>query len=241
LEKDHAHRLMEKILVLESKYGDKLGGLRGIPGLKAAADRDLIWLRGIAVGSTPDKRIASLPILHRYNADPEERLFPDQQKTPTGKLPKLDWQPIKAFVPIELPVSAMPGKLFLPVRISLSRSNEVNEAIALLTDLKSWKIYAETAAGTRLQPFRFAVSGKGEVLVIGRPLPQLPGKTFWPRDQMLLPSGYDLDPPVLGTLVEAPKETLMLFEPDGNWQAIPIAHFQSAGRSAVRLTKTGDD
>ncbi len=232
---------MEKILVLENKYGDTLGGLRGIPGLKAAADGDLIWLRGIAVGGTPDKRVASLPVLHRYTADPEERLFPDQQKTPTGKLPKLDWEPIKAFVPIELPVSAMPGKLFLPVTIRLSSSTVVQEVFALLTDLKSWKAYAQTASGTRLQSLRFAVSGKGEVLVIGRPLPQLPGQTFWPRDQMLLPSGYDLDPPVLGALAEAPKETLMLFELDGNWQAIPIAHFQPARRSAVRLTETGHD
>ncbi|NHA06339.1 hypothetical protein G7092_21195 [Mucilaginibacter sp. HC2] len=230
---------MEKILVLESKYRHTLGNLRGIPDLKAAADGELIWLRGI--GMNTDKHIASLPVLHRYTADSQERLFPDQHKTPTGKLSKLDWQPIKAFVPIELPVSAMPGKLFLPMTIRLSRSAAVQEVFALLTDLDSWKTYAEIATRTRLQPLRFAVSAKGDVLVIGHPLPQLPGQTFWAREQMLLPAGYDLCPPSLAHLVEVPKETMMLFDPDGSWQSIPITHFQPAQRSAVRLTEIGHD
>jgi len=232
---------MEAVLVLESKYRDTLGGLRAIPGLKAAGDGALIWLRGIEAGIAPDKRIASLPVLNRYTTDEEERLFPDKQKTPIARLPKLDWQPIKAFVAIELPVSAMPGKLFLPMTIRLSRYGTVHEAFALLTDLDSWKIYAETAAETRLQQLRFAVSGRGEALVIGLPLPQLPGKYFWPREQMLLPVGYDLDPPIVASLVEAPNETLMLFDPDGSWQVIGIASFQPARRSAVRLTTIGHD
>jgi hypothetical protein len=189
------------------------------------------------VNGTPDKRIASLPVLQRYTADTEERLFPMNAKTPVGKLEKLDWQPIKVFIPVELSVSAMPGKLFLPLTVRLRPSAEVREAIALLTDLESWKTYAETAAMTRLQQLRFAVSDKGEALIIGQPLPQLPGKNFWSRQQMLLPVGYDLDPPVLTSLIEPPKETLMLFEPHGQWQAIPLTHFQPARRSAVRLTE----
>jgi hypothetical protein len=232
---------MEKVLVLESKYLDTLGSLRGIAGLKAASDGELIWLRGILASSTPDKRVSSLPILHSYGLDESERLFPTGKKTPTGKLPKLDWKLIKSFLPIELPVSALPGKVFLHLDVCLSRATEIKEAFALMTDLDSWKSYAETAPITRLEQLRFAVSNESQVLVIGYPLPQLPGQTYWPQENRLLPSGYDFEPPVLASLLKdqlrLDQESLLLFEPDGHWQSIPLPAFQPARRSAVRLTK----
>ncbi|RKR84051.1 hypothetical protein BDD43_4272 [Mucilaginibacter gracilis] len=235
---------MEKIVVLEDKYADTLGNLRGITGLKAAAEGDLIWLRGIDAVNT-DKRVLSLPVLNTYLLDTNGLLFPSGGQTPVAKLPVLDWQVLKTFLPVQLPVSALPGKVFLHVDVRLARSERTREAFALLTDLSTWKAYAETAPETRLRALRFAVSAQAEVLVLGKPLPQLPGRTFWADDRLLIPTGYDLDPPVLATMLKADlfqaEDNLALFTPDNTWQAIPLSAFQAARRSAVRLTQLDHD
>lgn len=232
---------MEKVLLLEAKYRDALGAIRGHAGLKAAVDKELIWLRGITVGATADKGIRSIPVLRSYTLDSNDRLFPEGCRTPTQKLPVLEWMPIKQFLPVTAPVSAMPGSISGNMRVTLSRSGEAKEDYALLVNLTDWRYYAETAPDVRLRQLSFAVPDKGKALICGKPLPNIPGVAYWLNGQMLLPAGFDFDPPIIAGLIaeqqSANEQVFMLFNADGNWQLIPFAVFQPAKRSAIRLTE----
>jgi hypothetical protein len=231
---------MEKVLVIEAKYREALSAVRGVTGLKAAGDGEFIWLWGITAGDTTNKLIVSLPILYSYTLNETGLLFPDGSKTPTKKLPDFDWMPIKKFMPVTMPVSAMPGSAPAKMAVVLSRTGQIKETYALLVTLSDWKIYADSAPETRLRQLSFAVSAYGETLIYGQPLPNIPGRAYWRRGQMLLPAGFDFDPPVTAELIavqlNGDQSAFMLFGADGNWQNIPLAAFQSARRSAVRLT-----
>ena len=55
-----------------------------------------------------------------------------------------------------------------------------------------------------------------KVLVIGSPLPALPGKEYVLHDTLLLPCGYEFDPPAISNLVitrlDPSKGSLLLFD-----------------------------
>jgi hypothetical protein len=232
----------ELVLVLELRYAHTLGAVRGIPGLKAATDDDgFIWLRGITISANPDATLSSLPVEFIYTLDKDDRLFPAGSLTPTGKLKPLNWQPIKTFIPVKMPVSAMPGRAPAQIPLQLSRSGQIQEPFALLVTLDDWKTYAETAPLTRLGRLRFAVSAAGNTLITGSPLPLLKGQAYWQNGYMLLPLGFDFDPPVIaGLLAEAMgsgKDNYILFDVNGGYELIPIADFVPVTRSAVRLTR----
>jgi len=233
---------MEKVLVLEEKYREALGAVRNITALKAAADGELIWLRGITTHNATHALISSLPVVQSYTLNQNELLFPHGSKTPTKKLPIFEWIPIKQFMPVTMPVSAMPGSAPPKTTITLNRTELIKETHALLVNLSDWKIYAESAPETRLRPLQFAVSAKNEALIYGQPLPNIPGMAYWLNGQMLLPAGFDFNPPVLAALISAQlkedKPAFMLFDANGTWQHIPLAAFQPAKRSAIHLTGT---
>jgi len=233
---------MEKVLVLEEKYREALGAVRGITGLKAASDGELIWLKGITMHNASNKPISSLPVLHSYTLNENELLFPEGSKTPTQKLPVFEWMQIKQFVPVTMPVSAMPGSSPPTTTITLSRTELIKETHALLVNLSAWKTYAESAPETRLRPLQFAVSAQNEALIYGQPLPNIPGQAYWLNGQMLLPAGYDFDPPIVARLIAAQQAedqpAFMLFNSDGSWQLITYNMFKPARRSTVRLTTT---
>lgn len=237
--------MLNKELIMVLSQADKaaLGSVRCLPGLQAAEDEGFIWVRGIPAPEKIDLRIRQLPGLHTYLLDADNYLFPPGGLTPVGKLKLLNWVNLSEYVTIELPVSALPGKINQQHAIRLVPSGRSQAGNALLTDLDTWKTYGEQAPLVRLQQARFAVSEKDKVLIIGSPLPALPGKEYVLYDTLLLPCGYEFDPPAISNLVitrlDPSKEALLLFDIDGSWEKVPKESFVSATRSAIRLTKGG--
>jgi hypothetical protein len=114
-----------------------------------------------------------------------------------------------------------------------------------MTTLGLWKKYAETAPASRLDHLQFAVSEHNNVLIIGNPLPAIPGKQYWIKDEILLPAGYDFEIKFVSAFIRdrnnGEGETYTLFDPDGNWKQISRSLLVPAKRSAVRLTKNPDN
>ena len=230
-------------MVLSQTDKAALGSVRCLPGLQAASAEGFIWVRGIPAQEIIDLRIRQLPGLHTYLLDADNNLFPPGGLTPVGKLKPLNWESLSSFITVELPVSALPGKINHQHAIRLIASGRSQAGNALLTDLETWKAYAEQAPLVRLQQTRFAVSEKNKVLIIGSPLPALPGREYVLQDMLLLPCGYEFDPPVISNLVitrlDPLKESLLLFDTNGSWEKIPKTAFVPSTRSAIRLTKGG--
>lgn len=235
--------MKELIIVLSQADKAALGSVRCLPGLQAAEDEGFIWVRGINTLDNIDLRIRQLPGLHTYTLDADNNLFPPGGLTPVAKLKPLKWVPVAEYITVKLPVSALPGKVSLQHIIKLMPSGRSQEGNVLLTDLATWKTYAETAPLVRLQQTRFAVSENNKVLVMGTPLPALPGREYMLQDTLLLPCGFEFDPPVISELVIArldpSKESLLLFDTDGTWEKVPKNAFMPSTRSAIRLTEGG--
>ncbi len=233
--------IKEWILVLAHKDAATVGAVRDMPGLRAAMHGEELWLRGITIAGRAELKLQQLPALQTYMLDEQDRLFPPGKPTPIGQLPHARWQTLQEFIPVTLPVSAMPGALPAPYPIQLAPSSTPQEGDALLTELAVWKTYAEGAPLARLQPLRFAVSESNAVLVVGTPLPPVPGREYFLRGNILLPCGYDFDPPVIASLIarklNPQGQDLLLFDMDGQWEQIPLEYFVPCTRSAIRLTK----
>jgi len=226
--------MTDSLILIDHKFKDRLGSIRQVPGWKAAADSSGIWLKGPVNNGVFQTALNSLPATATYLVDEKGRLFPRGKQTPVGLLAEMPWQLLADYIPVELPVSAMPGETKLKVQLALKRSSVEREIYALKTTVKDWKSYAQTAPAIRLQQLRFAVSEKKEVLVLGAPLPVLRGKFYWLNNHFLLPAGFDFDPPVLADLLPH-NDDLTLFDEGGKTEILPAAAFASAGRSVIRL------
>jgi hypothetical protein len=233
--------MKELILVLTAKDREALGTVRCLPGLRVAEAQGALWLRGIDTDATPDLRLRQLPAVQTYLLDEEEYLFPPGGFTPVGALPDLCWTPLATFIRPELPTSALPGKGVGRCPVKLVPSGRAEAGGALVTDLLVWQQYAATAPEVRLQGLRFAASENDQVLVLGTPLPPVPGKEYWLTHNLLLPAGFDFELPLAAGLLAAKlnprNDAVLRFGPDGSWEKIPKEALVSASRSAARLTR----
>jgi len=229
--------------VLAKKDKDALGAVRCHPNARAATDGDFIWVRGFPVSENADLKFKQLPSLHTYLLGEDDNLFPPNAITPVQKLKKLPWISLQAFVTIEVPVAAYPGRLQTKHTIRLIPSENSHEGSALLTNLSEWKKYAETAPLSRLKRLKFAVSNENKVVILGTPIAPIPGKELWMRDGILLPCGFDFEIPLISTFVSKKlnpdKDAVLVFEQENNWEKIPLSYFIEGKRSAVRMTKGG--
>lgn len=230
--------IAERILVLATAQRAALGTVRDQPGLRAAADGGgQLWLRGLPAAGPLPLALRQLPALATYAADAEGRLFPGDKPTPTGRLPPLAWQPVAAFSPLAMPTAALPGQPPAPVPIRLRPSAAARPGAALLTTLAALAGYADTAPAVRLAGLRFAVSARGQALLLGTPLPPLPGQEYWASAGLLLPAGFDFEVPLVADLLAGQRAAdVLLFFPDGQYEVIAAAHLHPVTRSAVRLT-----
>jgi hypothetical protein len=236
--------MTEIVIVLSTAHAAALGSVRTFPGLLAARSGEEIWVRGIPTGK-PDKKISVLPAKHTYFIDEQERIYAPGALTPSDTLPALEWVPLLSFIKVTLPVSALPGVLEESQLVKLVRTEGnviIPENDALLTPLETWETYVSTAPLVRLQHLYFAVSENSEALIIGTPNIPLPGKTYTLRNNILLPAGYDFDPPTIASLVAKAlnpvNDGILLFHENGHWEKIRFDCFVPATRSAVRLTNS---
>ncbi|MGN8072643.1 hypothetical protein [Mucilaginibacter sp. 22184] len=231
--------MKERVIRIAGKYKAQLGAVRLLQGWKGAEAEGLVWLRGPLQSHKSWVMLLALPAEATFTMDDQHRLFPLGKQTPVAMLPELNWQSLADFLPVELPVSALPGCIDRRhIGIRLVRSAEEREKKVLKTDLATWKAYTGNAPQIRLQPLRFAVDTLGNVLVAGNPLPSIPGCTYWRNHDLLIPSGYDFDPPILAELLHARlndgTDSLVIWEEHGGYSTVPTAAFVPAKRNIIR-------
>ncbi|MBO3269469.1 hypothetical protein F1C16_06025 [Hymenobacter sp. NBH84] len=232
--------MTEHVLVLAATDCAALGAVRAVPDLRAAGADGRVWLRGLPAAAPLPLVVRTLPIVAAYTLDVAGRLFPVGRTTPVGTLPALAWQPIQEFAPLAVSSAALPAQAPPRYSVQLVPSDRAAASAALLTSWASWHAYAETAPEIRLRALRFAVSAEQLVLVLGTPLPPLPGQEYWQQQNLLLPAGFDLEASLLAPLLirqlTPENDAFVLFAPDGSWERVLTVHLLPVTRSAVRLT-----
>jgi len=225
---------MESVLLLAAKHRDRLGTVRTVPGWKAAVDDSGIWLKGPVENGTAGRALKSLPAMATYLADDKNRLFPEGKQTPVLELKDMEWLNLADFLPVELPVSALPAEAPEGIAVRLSRSIDPEPAAAVIVPVQAWTDYRKNAPQVRLRALRFALSDN-EALITGTPLPSLKGKSYWQHKNILIPSGYTFEPLILGDLIaeKISADNLVLMSPDGQMEVIPLLAFSPAGRNLI--------
>ena len=230
-----------RIFHIEKRFQKHLGQVRHLAGCWVAEQEDFLWLKyQWGKGEIP-LALQQLPAKARYRLEEEGWLFPVQGLTPIGKLPKLDWLPIAAFVTVELPTAALPGVVKEPSPANLIRSEQLKESHYLLLSWKRWKEYALQASNLRLAPLSFAVSARQEALIYGYPLPPLPGQLFWEEYRILLPAGWAFEHAIMAQILSVTqlegKEEILLYPLKNECERLARTDFQPASRSAIRNTQ----
>lgn len=238
MEANYAGSMREKVLVLAAKFEDQIGNIRTIPNWKGALYLGQIWLKGPLDNGKDQLSLHALPVMESYEVDEQNRLFPLGSLTPTAIMEEIEWQNLKDFLPVEMPVSALPGVLDVLMPLKMIRVETQKPAYALKISLTVWKSYIERAPLVRLQQLSFALSVDQEVLVIGNPLPAIPGKGYWLNKKLLIPVGFDFDPPLMAELLldrlGAETAGIMLFNENGQRSTIPPDGFKEANRALIR-------
>ena len=218
-----------------------LAAIRLVGGIEVAEAGKEIWLRGQSGDDSLDGKFSALPANARY-----EWLKPDQlrridQRVPSGRFRALQWQPLVAWLQVELPVAALPALEPRPVSLRLIRSAEEREPELLLTDMESFQKFASQAAQVRLNCLQFAAASDGRVLVRGKPLPPLPGRRFVIHSGIAVPAGFAwqpaVSPEVLARRFAVSGAALVLWNEDGTITRLHGEQFIPVSRCAVRTTQ----
>lgn len=225
----------ESVILLAAADIIALAPLRTRVDLVAAWHDEQIWVKGIA-----DNAFRKLPALRTWRMDTQHRLFAAGALTPDRMLPALEWQSLTTFIPVAMPPSGLPAVTSQKHVVQLAPCADTRESFAIFTEISVLDAYVVTAPQIRLKHLRFATSVHGQVLIAGVPLPSLPGMGYTLHERILMPAGYDFDPPIIRSLIaeklDAGKGNFLLFHTSGQYEIIPDTAFVPVTRSAVRLT-----
>ena len=179
------------------------------------------------------------------------KLFRKGAKVASGSLPaKLDWQPITSVLDLKLPTAALSARAAgVPRKVlRLVRSTKEVPAAAVIVDFVELGAWVNSAPQVRLDCLQFSclvernASGQRNALVMGVPLPPLPSQHLWRRDRVLIPMGWDWDPPLdantLQDAFELPAESYLVWL-ENSWAFLPIASLVDLRRTSLRAVMSG--
>lgn len=219
-------------------------GLRREPGIEVCQVDDQVWLRGAACPPSLARRLAMLPGAERFAVGAQGAAVPWGARLPATTVPAGEWQSLAQAVQIALPAPALPGAAPERLVLRLVETDTMAADAALRCAWTDWVGWVETAPRHRLERLRFARC-EAMALVLGDPLPPLPGERLWRCGPCLLPAGTALapvdDPVLVARIIGLAADELALFDPDGRWDPLPPEALAAAARAAVRASDGAGD
>jgi hypothetical protein len=217
-----------------------LGPLRRWPAVEVCRVDNSIWLRAASLQDEQWEYCRRLPGADRYEVLKDGQLRPAGKLVPRGILPSGPWEPLAAWLRVELPRADTSLAAAPQMALKLVRSSEPRATSWLLTDMDGWRRYVDTAPQTRLARWTFAADALGAVIIRGTPLPPLRGTQYVEANGIGVPAGWTWSPAVDAAVVRAAlrleEGACALWQADGAWQRIVADDWVQATRSAVRLT-----
>ncbi len=221
------------IIILHLKDKRSLAGIRHLDNVWIHEGKQ-IYLKVASSEQKLDACFRALPAIST-NIVEDRLLFREAALTPHSQMPELDWLLLRDALPIEMPIAAMPGK-FLAEQQSitprLERDSTDRNASALEISVQQWNRFILQCPSVRLSRLEVAACEDGRVLLLGEPLPALPGKSFWQMENVLIPMGYALELEILIPVMESSLnpfgDQLLLLNPKGSIELIGKRSFLPA-------------
>ena len=228
------------VACLDSGNAEWLAALRLFPHLECLEIGDSVWVRGADVNEALLRQLRKIPALDFFELLPSGKLKAPDSLIPQAAAPVSGWRPLREVIRPELPPARLAGECRQKQIVSLVRGGEVRPAAALLTRLAEWLEFARLAPEVRLEPLAFAASEERQILVIGQPLPSVPGLRLTNDNSVLFPCGYTWSPAVssavLREMFDLGPSDLVVLAADGTQQIIRAEQLVRANRASARLT-----
>lgn len=229
------------LIRIPKEYEHHLGGIRSLENLKIGKDDHYFWIKGISDEQMESLPFQSIPFKELF-VQREHLLFPAQSELPIGKIPGILWSDIDRGLPVDMPdfnhnFFGINSKL----SIRLVSSEQVNEVSVVQTSLRDLSALVPVTSGVRFRNLKWVLLNNDQALIMGVPLLPLNGKSFWVKDQSILPAGYDFEYSILSTAISKqlnPQGNHWIFwDSESKYSLIPKSDFRPLSRSSVRLAK----
>lgn len=236
------------ILKVDLQQANALGAIRHWNNIKMATADGFYWLKDFSPAQAQSVALKTIPgAIHYYLRD--NLLFSPGGLVPIMRMPSgLIWTPIGTGLKLSLP--AFNHNFFgitEKITLNLVAAETEMPPIALLVQLNQLAAYMEGAPAIRLAPVSYTIMNNQYALMLGQPLLPLPGKTFWRCGQHLIPTGLQLNYPLLAGLQSQnlacekddwlfwPEEDICVKIKTEDWQALSISSF----RMSMNLINAG--
>lgn len=216
--------------------------LRLVSGIEAAEDLATgdLWLRGRHADEDVARGLRGLPATERYTWLPDDGLRPIQALLVVRRLPTLTWQPLRTWAACAAPPAALPARRPPAATLRLAPAHLARAANAALVARDALLDWMLSAPALRLARLTFAVRTDGAALVLGAPLPPLPGRPCVEDAGVVVPAGLAFSPAVSSNVVRqvirAPHDAIVLWDENGP-QILGRELFVPASRGAARATR----
>ncbi|MCD0455697.1 hypothetical protein LPB85_09650 [Chryseobacterium sp. LC2016-27] len=224
---------------------DLLGAIRDWKNVQIAMDEEIIWLKGFTDEQAASSEIQQLSNFILYELR-DGLLFRKEALVPSKKMrTALLWTPIDKALKLTFPIS---NNNFFgineKVEVKLKSSEEEQPAMALLCSISEIKEVIITTPKFKLEKLSWIIIND-KALFMGTPLLSFPGKTFWLKDDHLLPTGFDFEFKDLSSLLQRKynecNEDWLLWSENGSVLSINKENFRKLSVSSFRLTEKSQE
>lgn len=232
------------VLTLPEAEASSLGELRLAEGIEVAEAAGIVWLRIATASQIAPETLLKIPARERRVLSADGKLYAAGKRLPEGRLPTgLQWTPLRDWLKIKSPKVSPPAKVVAKSDLRLKPGGELRDAAALLLELAAFEKYAAAASELRLSRGKFAVRADGYMLVLGTPIPSLPGTRFSVEEGIAVPLGWHWEPQlsakVVAKLFKLRPDDLVLWESDEKCCIIRAEQWLPVTRGAVRVSLEG--
>ncbi|KIC62003.1 hypothetical protein [Chryseobacterium taiwanense] len=243
--KDFADSLKDFWAEIPRVDEDFLGSIRDWKNVQIALDEDTIWVKGFTDEQAVSSEIQQLPNFILYELR-DGLLFRKDALVPSKKVrTALLWTSIDKALRLTFPSS---NKNFFgideKIEIKLKPSEEEQPTAALLSSMNDIKDAIITLPKFKLEKLDWMVIND-KALFLGTPLLSFPGKTFWMKDNHLLPTGFDFEFKNLSSLLQrkynASQDQWLLWDENGSVLHLNKNDFRKLSVSTFRLTEKSQE
>lgn len=170
-----------------------LNQLRHWYNLKIASNDHSIWIKGFDTNQFHDVAVQSIPSIKLYSIKGKD-LTPWGKVIPSKVLPNLLWTPIQLGIPVNLPklnsnyfgfeINYIPK--LVPVEFEI-------ESTVLVSTIDEADEFIQTTSAHRLNPISWTILENKQVLFLGEPMLPIKGKSYWLKNNFIIPAGFNLE------------------------------------------------
>ena len=219
------------------------GALRLRTDVRVAEAGDWLWLRGDQMDAALDLELRKIPGARRYTVNPDGSVTEVGRRLPAADLPRGGaWPTLSSWLAPRPQPAALAGLTPARAPLRVERGGGERPADVLVTTAAAFAHYAAGAPAARLRRLRFAAASDGRAVIMGEPLPPLPGRRYSSDRGVAVPCGFVLSPrldaavlrPLLGLSADG---DLALFHDDGSYERVDALNFARAARGTARATR----